>query len=239
VDDDTNSIVEWKWQLIPIAEGIAEPDQGMADFIDSFKSIVDRKYGVVLTKFAKVLTHPKREEESTLGDLMADALAEGTESDVVLLGAGSVRVKEMGPAVTLMDFISCFPYDDTLTRFTVSGAGLKRAFTHWMRPENRDGEGECYQVNSAVRATYSAATRSLVSFELNGVSVADDSTYTLVLQGYHAKNAKPYLDLDPEELTAAGPSRVVSTSAQTVLKEWLTAHQNVDRQIEGRLAYVD
>jgi 5'-nucleotidase len=30
VDDDTNRIVEYKWQLIPIVEGIAEPDQGLA-----------------------------------------------------------------------------------------------------------------------------------------------------------------------------------------------------------------
>ena len=49
--------------------------------------------------------------------------------------------------MSLMDFMACFPYDDSLTRFTVSGAALKKAFTHWMRPENRDGEGECYQVN--------------------------------------------------------------------------------------------
>jgi 5'-nucleotidase / UDP-sugar diphosphatase len=239
VDDDTNSILEWEWQLIPIAEGLAEPDQRMADFIDSFKSVVDQKYGVVLTKFARTLTHPKREEESTLGDLLADALAEGTGSDVVLLGAGSVRVKEMGPAVTLMDFISCFPYDDSLTRYSVTGAGLKRAFSHWMRPENRDGEGECYQVNSAVHATYSQDARGLVSLELNGEAVADEATYTLVLQGYHAKNVKPYLGLEPEELTASGPGRVVSTSAQTVLKEWLVTHQNVDRQLEGRLTYLD
>jgi 5'-nucleotidase len=239
VDDDTNSIVDWKWQLIPIDEHLAEPDERMAEFIDSFKSVVDRKYGVIVTKLARPLTHPKREEESALGDLLADALGEGTGSDVVLLGAGSVRVEQMGPAVTLMDFVSCFPYDDSLIRFTVTGTELKRAFAHWMRPENRDGEGECYQVNAAVRARYSNAAHSLVSLELNGASVEDDATYTLVLQGYHAKNAKAYLDLHPDELTAIAPSRVASTSAQTVLKEWLTAHQNVDRKIEGRLVYVD
>jgi len=237
VDDDTNAIVEWNWQLIPIDDHIAEPDLRLAEFIESFKSVVDRKYGVVVTKFAQALTHPLREEESALGDLVADALAEGTQSDVVLLGAGSVRVKEMGPAVTLMDLMSCFPYDDSLTRFNVTGAQLKRAFTHWMRPENRDGEGECYQVNAGVRARYSNTSRSLVSLELNGRPVEDEATYSLVLQGYHAKNAKPYLDLDPDQLTAAGPSRVVATSAQTVIKEWLAAHQNVDRKIEGRLVY--
>jgi 5'-nucleotidase len=237
VDDDTNSIVEWQWQLIPIDEHIAEPDLRMAEFIESFKTVVDRKYSVIITKFAQKLTHPLRENESTLGNLLADALADGTQSDVVLLGAGSVRVKEMGPAVSLMDFTSCFPYDDTLTRYTVTGATLKHAFAHWMRPDNRDGEGECYQVNGAVRAVYSNSRHELVSLDVKGAPVEDTSPYTLLLQGYHAKNCKAYLDLTPEELVAAAPSWVAATSAQTVLKEWLVAHQNVSRELEGRLAY--
>jgi 5'-nucleotidase len=238
VDDDTNSIIDWKWQLIPIDDDIAEPDLRMAEFIESFKDIVDRKYSVIVTKFGEKLTHPLREEESTLGDLLADAIAESTQADVVLLGAGSVRVKELGPAVSLMDFIACFPYDDSLTRYTVSGASLKKAFAHWMRPENRDGEGECYQVNAAVRAVYSNPERRLVSLELKGAPVEDGAAYGLILQGYHAKNAKAYLDLEPSDLTARAPSRVVATSAQTVLKEWLAVHQNVSRKTEGRLVYL-
>ncbi len=239
VDDDTNSVVDWKWRLIPIDEHLAEPDLRMAELIESFKSVVDRKYGVVITKFAQQLTHPLREQESTLGDLMADAVAEGTQSDVVLLGSGSLRVKELGPAVTLMDFLGCFPYDDSLTRCTVTGAALKRAFAHWMRPENRTGEGECYQVNTGVRAAYSNASRSLVTLTINGAPVEDEVTYSLILQGYHLKNVKSYLDLEPGDLICSGPSRVASTSAQTVLREWLLAHQNVDRKIEGRLVYND
>ena len=73
---------------------------------------MDRKYGVVICKFTDTLTHPLREEETALGNLLADALAESLGLDVMLLGAGSVRVKELGPTVTLMDFMSCFPYDD-------------------------------------------------------------------------------------------------------------------------------
>jgi hypothetical protein len=92
-------------------------------------------------------------------------------------------------------------------------------------------------VNTGVRARYSNAARNLVSLEVNGAPVDDGAAYTLILQGYHAKNVKPYLDLAPEELTAGGPSKVAATSAQTVLKEWLLAHQNVDRKIEGRLVY--
>jgi 5'-nucleotidase/UDP-sugar diphosphatase len=139
--------------------------------------------------------------------------------------------------VSLMDFIACFPYDDLLTRYSVTGAALRRAFAYWMRPENRDGEGECYQVNAAVHAVYSDSRKQLVSLKLNGVPVDDSAVYGLVLQGYHAKNARAYLDLEPSDLTGRAPGRVVATSAQTVLREWLAAHQNDGRKVEGRLVY--
>lgn len=237
VDDDTNAVVDYEWRLIPIDGHIAEPDLRMAEFIESFKEVVDRKYGVVVTKFATKLTHPRREQETSLGNIMADALAEMTGSDVVLLGAGSVRVEEMGPAVTLMDLISCFPYDDSLTKYTVSGALLKRIFGHWMRTENRDGEGECYQVNSGIRAVYSDAEQALVSLDVLGAPVVEEATYSLLLQGYHAKNGEAYLAASEAELSAAAPPRVEATSAQGVLKEWLLLHQNESRRVEGRLVY--
>ena len=59
--------------------------------------------------------------ETTLGNALADILADASECDVVMLGSGSVRVEEMGPAVTLGDLLACFPYDDSLTRYTVTG----------------------------------------------------------------------------------------------------------------------
>jgi 5'-nucleotidase/UDP-sugar diphosphatase len=43
VDDDTNSIVDYKWQLIPIDERIASPDLELTKFIDSFKELVEKK----------------------------------------------------------------------------------------------------------------------------------------------------------------------------------------------------
>jgi 5'-nucleotidase len=147
VEDDTNSIVDYKWELIPINDDIAEPDKELTKFIDSFKKEVDRKYSTIVCKFAKKLTHPKREIETSLGNLVADAFNSTAQSDVVLVGSGSIRVKELGPAVTLKDLLSCFPYDDSLTRYKIPGHQLRDIFSHIMRSENRDGEGECYQVN--------------------------------------------------------------------------------------------
>ncbi len=238
VDDDTNSIIEYKWQLVPIVEGIAKPDEKLKEFISIFKKQVDDKYSTILTKFAQKLTHPKREIETPLGNALADAITASASSDVIFLGSGAIRVKELGPVVTLGDFMACFPYDDSLTSFKITGAQLKKIFEHIMRIENRDGEGENYQVNSGVAATYSDKDKKLLSLVVAGKPVEDKATYTICLQGYHYNNCTDYLNITPEELVAIEPPKVVSTSAQEVLEEYLRNNQNLNAKIEGRLSYI-
>jgi 5'-nucleotidase len=156
---------------------------------------------------------------------------------VILLGSGSIRSAALGPLVTLGDLLACFPYDDTLTRYTISGAKLKRLFRHIMRPENRRGDGECYQVNSGVRAVYDDVARQLEALELNGEPVDDARLYTICLQGFHSANSAKFLDLTGDELLEDGRHKVISTSARDVMTEFLRNSQNASRKVEGRLVY--
>jgi 5'-nucleotidase/UDP-sugar diphosphatase len=237
VDDDTNSIVEYNWQLIPIDSNLAEPDHRLQEYIASFEEVIDRKYNTIVSKFAQKLTHPKREVETPLGNLIADAFSEVAECDVMLVGSGSIRVKEMGPLVTLGDLLSCFPFDDALNRYTISGAKVKKIFSHIMRTDNRNSEGECYQVNNKVKAVYSDILHELVSLTINNMPVLDTEPYRICLQGYHFNNAASYLNVSQEELLESKQTRTISTSAQEVLEEYLRNHQNIKRAVEGRLVY--
>lgn len=237
VDDDTNSIIEWKWELVPINNAISEVDRSLQDFIDNYKDKVDEKYNVIITRFSEKLTHPKREVETTLGNMIADALADVSDTDVVLVGSGSIRINELGPVVTLGGLKACFPYDDSLTRYSITGKQLRRIFSYIMRLENRDGEGECYQTNSRIRAVYSDLSSEIAAITMDGIPVVDDQKYTITLQGYHFANSKANLDISNEELLALEGSKVVSTSAYQVLEEWLRDHQNGTRKIEGRIVY--
>lgn len=238
VDDDTNSIIDYKWQLIEINDKIAEPDKKLEEFIDSFKDAVDRKYNTIVSKLSVEATHPKREIETSLGNLFADAFAETAECDVMFLGSGSIRSKKIGPIITLKDFMSCFPYDDSITKFFIKGKNLKKIFSHILRIENRDGEGECYQVNSKVKATYNEKDKKLKDLLIENKKVADDQIYSICLQGYHFANCKAYLNISDQELQKEKCSKVVSTSAQEILEEYLRAHQNLKPAVEGRINYI-
>jgi len=237
VDDDTNSIVDYQWKLVPITSDMVSPDQQLLKFINQFKTVIDQKYSAIVTKLASQLTHPSREVETPLGNLFADAFAAISQADVALVGSGSIRLDSLGPVVTLNDIISCFPFDDSLLRFTVTGADLKKVFNHIMRIDNRDGEGECYQLNSAVKAVYSDQNKALESLTINSSPVVDDAPYTLCLQGYHYHNSATYLNLTDQELSKLTPSKVVTTSAQDVIIEHLRQQQNIETPSRGRLIY--
>jgi 5'-nucleotidase/UDP-sugar diphosphatase len=238
VDDDTNSILDFSWKLVEISEKSANPDLKLLDYINSYKQEVDRKYNSLVTKLARSLTHPCREQETSLGNLVSDIFREVAECDIMLMGSGAIRSAELGPAVTLGDLRACFPFEDSLKRFTVRGSQVKAIFCHIMRPENRTGEGECYQVSEGVRAVYDDRTKTLESLCLRGEPIEESGKYTLGLIGYHADNSIKNLDITHEDLAAGGPYKTVATSTIAVLEEYLRTHPNLSRKAEGRLVYL-
>ncbi|MEL7035496.1 MAG: bifunctional UDP-sugar hydrolase/5'-nucleotidase [Cyanobacteria bacterium J06592_8] len=236
VDDDTNSIVEWKWELLPVDQNLAEPDADLKKLIHSFKEETDRKYNRLIGRLARQLLHPVREQETELGNLIADIFAQIQPIDVVLVGSGSIRGQELGPLVTLSDLKKVYPYDGPLFAVKVTGAQLKQIFAHFMRPENRTpGESNYFQVNKGVEAVYSDANNNLESLKVNGEAVQDEAQYTLGLQEYHFKNSLQSLSLTAEELTQFGNEKVLTTSAQDVIEEFFGCHQNLNSHVESRL----
>lgn len=238
IDEDTNKIISHTWQLIPIDNNLAEPDPELEKFIRSFQDAVDFKYNTITGKLSTKLTHPSREIETSLGDLVADIFAQRAECEVALVGSGSIRSKEIGPIITLKDLRKCFPYDDSLTRYIINGEQLRTIFSHIMRPQNRNGEGECFQVNQAVQAIYDNNQQKLISLKVGQIEVSSDRLYKVCMQGYHFKNSKANLNLTQEELCQSGSPKLISTSSQDIIIEFIRNNQNTKKQVEGRLTYL-
>jgi 5'-nucleotidase len=237
VDDDTNSIIDWEWQLVPITSENIQPDEELHKFIESYQTIVDAKYNTLLCRMAKKLTHPDREVETELGNLFSDIFSETTGLDVAFIGSGSIRLKELGPVVTLRDLKQIYPFEDTFSRFSVTGEQLLKIFSHIMRKSNRNSEGECYQVNRGVSAVYDDTADKLISLDIAGKPVASDQIYKIGLQEYHSINCDKNLGISTDELTQIAPSRVVVASMQAVIDEYFRHHQAINRAVEGRLVY--
>jgi len=238
VDDDTNSVAGWAWQLIPVDDRLAAPDKEMEAFIATYAEVVDRKYNAMVCRLGNQVTHPRREIETSMGNLFADILAERSQVDVAFVASGSLRGTELGPVVTLGALRAIYPYVEPLHKCVVSGARLRQMFAHMMHPSNRTGEGECYQVNRGVKAVYDNARQELVSLAVGGEAVQDDRRYTILLQEYHFRSAERIFNLPPGALDEIKRNSIVSTSGRDVLEEYLSTSQNLTSQVEGRLEYV-
>ncbi|KAF3884145.1 MULTISPECIES: bifunctional metallophosphatase/5'-nucleotidase [Nostocales] len=235
VDDDTNSIVEWKWQLIPINNEVAPRDVDLENFIATYQEAVDRKYNRVIGRLTRKLTHPTREAETELGNLITDIFAQIDTLDVVFIGSASIRGTELGPLVTLGDLKKVYPYDGALYKFRLTGANLLKIFNYVLRPENRmPDESNCFQISQGVRVVYSDAEKKVVSLLINGNLVQEDKEYSICLEEYHYKNSVMSLNMTAEEL---GSSKAIATSVQSVLEEYLSSHQLLDAHIEGRWTF--
>jgi 5'-nucleotidase / UDP-sugar diphosphatase len=236
IDDRTNQIVEWNWQLVPITPELAPPDEDLERMVIRYATQAATKNNTILTHFIDRLTHPTRSAETALGNLIADILANWAGADIALVGSGSIRWQSLGPQVTLGDFQACFPFRQGLYQHTVSGSLIQQLFAHFMSPGQRlSGHGEYFQVNQRVHAEYSDREERLVRLDLDGQPVAAERTYTLLTDEYHYMNALTSFGFSPETLSENGGPRLISASIQDILREYLQGHQNLNRQVESRL----
>ena len=154
----------------------------------------------------------------------------------MLVGSGSIRVSEIGPIVLYSDLTECLPYDDSAIALWVTGAQLKKMLLYMLRDEVWDGlHGEFFQFSEGVRVVYNKQDHRLEELSLCGEPIENEKIYKIGLQHYFYLNMKDFFSLSHKEIELNGKPRRVATSCREVLDEYLSCHQNLDRQISGRL----
>jgi 5'-nucleotidase len=235
VDTDTNSVHTYEWKLVPIDSRHCPRDGQLEETIAKYKRHIDEKYDRVLCRFLTPLTHPDRYRETELGNLLCDALKDRLGADLIILGSGSIRRDKAGPLFTYGNLLEIFPYDDRMLSLKISGAQLRRMFSHVLRDENVIGkEGEFYQFSSGLRIEYDVKSKRIERFDLDGGPLGDDDILCVGLQEYHIKNFAKFFGMPMSEL-ADGRGVVITGSLQSVLEEYFDNERMPDAEVDGRL----
>lgn len=229
IDTDNNCIDSYTWTPVPINSENCPRDPDIERVIDAYQTQTDEKYGQILTKFVRPLTHPARNQETELGDLYADILKDQLGLDIFLLASGSVRTEQLGPVVTKGDFAINFPYDDSAHALWWTGAQLKHGIMRMLRDEALAGaHTEFYQLSRGLEVEYDQKTHSFLKFNFEGETVEDDRVFTVGLQQFHYKNIEDSFDLTLEEVRKNHMDRVVASSCIQIIEETFinSTHQN-------------
>ncbi len=240
VDTETNSVAEYRWRTVPVTPENCPVDRDIEALITRYKNKTDEKYGRVITRFNRRLTHPCRTQETALGDLLADALQQSLGVDIMLLGSGSVRTEALGPIVMLSDLTEAFPYDDAVYLIKVTGDQLRRMLLYMVRDEVWEGvHCEFYQLSEGLCAVYEKHNHAFSSLTFRGEPVQPDRVYTVGMQYFHYKNFEDVFHVSLEEVSKNGAPRAVATSCRQVIEEYLSANQHLDRREGDRLRILD
>ena len=239
VDTDTNSVDSYTWRPVAINDDNCPVDEELLELINSYKSKTDAKYSRILTRFARELTHPKRNQETELGNLIADLVKESLHVDIFLWGSGSIRKPKLGPIVDAGKMKETFPFDDNLIMFKVNGKNLRKMMLHVLRDEAFVGETEFYQINKEFRMKYSKSQHVFLEFTYNNQEIEDDQVFTLALQKFHFNNLEAFLNITNEEANSIAKAEVVANSVVDIIEEYFEENQRIDSKVDGRITVLD
>ena len=237
VDMDNNCMDSYTWQCIPITEENCPRDEALEEVVREYKDYTDQKYGRILTRFPRAYTHPRRNMETELGDLLAECMRDQLGVDLVLIGSGSIRLPALGPLVTVKDFMEVFPFADPAYGFRVTGRQLRHMVNYMLREESFiDSEhNEWFQFSKGFCCEFDRGNHTIISLKMNGKEVAEDDLFTVVMQKFFFDNIGDFLDMPLEEIEKNGRPIEVATKAPNVLEEYFKDHESLKLDGEARL----
>ena len=234
-----NKILDMKWTCVPINEETAPKDEVMAMLLEDYRGETDAKYRRVVTNFARKLTHPTRIQETEMGNLYADLIQWESSFDIMMMGTGAIRKKEMGPVVEYQDMLENTPFDDVLWMLKVTGAQFRAMLLHIFRDEAWEGHTEFYSFSKGCRFVYRKSTHTLEEFCFNGKEIQDDQTLLIAMQSYHYNSFDEFMGVPLEEVKKNMKPRVVATSVNNLVEEYFATHQDIDSHVEGRIVILE
>ena len=238
-DQEKKEIVDFKWKCVPLNEDTAPVDKDMADLVDSYRTQTDTKYKRVVTRWARKLTHPTREQETEMGNLYADTIAWEASFDIMMFASGSIRKKELGPVIEYQDMLENTPFDDVLWMVELTGAQFRQMVQHLMRDEAWVGETEFYQFSKGVRIVYRKSTHTIEELTFKGQPITDDMRIKIGLQAYHFNSFDEFLGVPLEEVKKNMKPRVVATSVNNIIEEYFSTNSGLDAHVEGRITILE
>ena len=236
-DGLTGKIDSYTWKLIPITEENCPRDPALEELIEKYKTVTDAKYLRVLTRFAQEYTHPRRDMETDLGDLIAECMRTQLGSDLVMIASGSIRGESLGPIVTLQDLMEVFPYESSMIGFKLKGSQLRKVMKYLTREDalSEDVWTEWFQFSNGFFCEYDIASGEILRLSIDGKEVEDDATYSIAVQSYFYCSIEDFFGISAEEAEENGKAAELASSMQNILIEYFDDHEYIKFEGDQRL----
>lgn len=191
-NSSTKRLESLDWEIIPVTDKIADAPE-FAWVFDKYKDLLMKLAEPVgrTSETLDALSISNRTKETNIGNFIADAYRNATQSDIGFVNGGSIRADlTYNPGVlTKRDVLSILPFNNPVVKIEITGKTLKEVLEHGVARSGvgEDGEpGRFPQVSGiSFKFDTSKPAGSRVSDVLVGGKPLDETkTYTLATSDF-------------------------------------------------------
>jgi 5'-nucleotidase/UDP-sugar diphosphatase len=195
IDGESGELKAHDGKLIPVESNKLEPDQRIVAKLTQYRDAHSNIFSKVGTINAPLIR--RYIEESDMGNLFADIMAEVGEADIGMVHSGSLR-KDIGQGdVMLVDILDAYPFVDSVLVKELSGDQIRRALE-----QSLTFERGILQL-SGLEMTYDLSQPNysrIVTLTRNGETVTDDDQFTVAAGGFLAEGGDYFVSFAESEV---------------------------------------
>ncbi|KAA0576555.1 bifunctional metallophosphatase/5'-nucleotidase [Azospirillum sp. B21] len=226
-----------EWRFVTTA-GVA-PDPEVEAVVEGYTRRLDSDLAAVIGTTATELDSRKdvvRSRESSMGNLIADALRETLKADVAITNGGGIRADALHPAgyrLTRRDIFAELPFGNVGVLVEMSGQDLISTLEHGVgKVEEKAGR---FPQVSGLTMTYdpkAPAGRRVTSVTVGGKPIDPQATYRVATNDYMLKGGDGYAAFPRSKVIVDASGAVLLA---TIVMNHVESKKTVTSAVEGRI----
>ncbi|MFY4774029.1 bifunctional metallophosphatase/5'-nucleotidase [Metabacillus sp. RGM 3146] len=205
IDPKTKDIVKKSGQVITTFHDGIKPDQEVKAMVDKYKEEVAPKINKQIGEAKEAITGtPDASGESALGNFIADAQRVAMGSDFAFMNPGGIRADLNAGTITWGNLFSIQPFNNTLTKMTLTGAQIKAVLEQQFIDNNK----KILQV-SGLKVTWDqnapVGQKMIKLTDSAGNDIAPDKEYTVTVNSFLASGGDGFTKFTEGKNQIAGP----------------------------------
>ncbi|RYI29236.1 MAG: bifunctional metallophosphatase/5'-nucleotidase [Acetobacteraceae bacterium] len=239
VKDDGTREVSWTPTFRFIDTATVTPDPETAAMADALRAKMDQNLNVEIGTLEGPLDSRRnvvRAEESTMGNLITDALRDATGSDIALMNGGGIRgdtTYDAGRKLTRRDILTELPFGNTTVVTELPGSQVLLALENSVS-DVENGSGRFAQVSGLTfvyDATAPAGSR-VSEVMVAGAPLDETKLYKVAVNDYIVGGGDGYAALGGGRILTEGPTgQLVANDVMAYVEKLGT----VKAAVEGRI----
>jgi len=198
---ENHKVTSYDGKLLRLWARHEKQDNQVTKLVDEMKAKVDQEYNEVIGTLVSDWRRGSQ-NESNIGDFVADAMREAAGADVGVTNSSGIRKDLNAGPVKKIDLFEINPFRNYLCTFTLSGAELRKFAKGHIESIAR---GRSPLQMSGLRCTWKRKEVGvdILSVKVNGQDVDDAKQYVIVTSDFMITQADKYFGMTPASVNCS------------------------------------